>query len=137
MIQSIASAKGSLAIFCFTRLAESLDKGREVYHLLLVQDLCLSWGKEERSSAYAKKRAEFPIAYSLDKLPDTFHGDVIVHRLGFWQRGSMFRTLRVSDAYRFQFYTSVEDLNLTNLSIWLRPQQTWRIWLSRFPKGRQ
>lgn len=85
--------------------------------MLLVQDIRLSWGKEERSSAYAKKRAEFPIAYSLYKLPDTFYGDVIVHRLGFWQRGSMFRTLRVSDAYHFQLYTSVEDLNLTNLSI--------------------
>ncbi len=85
--------------------------------MLLVQDICLSWGKKERSSVYAKKRAEFPIVYSLDKLPDTFHGDVIVHRLNSWQRGSMFRNLRMSDAYRFQFYTSVEDLNLTNLSI--------------------
>lgn len=85
--------------------------------MLLVQDICLSWGKEERGSVYAKKRAEFPMAYSLDKLPDTLHGDVIVHHLDFWQRDAMFQTLHRSDAYRFQFYTSIQDFNLTNLSI--------------------
>lgn len=85
--------------------------------MLLIQDICLSWGKEERGFAYAKKRAEFPLVYSLDKLPDTFHGDVIVHRLYFWQKGSMFQTLQMNNAYRYQMYTSVQDLNLTNLSI--------------------
>lgn len=90
---------------------------REVCHLLFIQDICLTWGKKERSSDYAKKRAEFPMAYSLDKFPDTFHGDVIVYHLNFCQRGAMFQTLCVSDAYRFQFYLSVQNLNLTNLSI--------------------
>ena len=85
--------------------------------MLLIQDICLSWGKNERSSVYAKTRAEFPVVYSLDKLPDMFHGDVMVYRLDFWQRGTMFRTSHMTDAYRFQFYTSVKDLNLTNLSI--------------------
>lgn len=85
--------------------------------MLLVQDICLSWGKGERTSACAEKRADFPTVFSLDKLPDTFHGDVIVHRLSFWQRGTTFQTLYMKDAYCFQSYASVQDLNLANLSI--------------------
>lgn len=88
-----------------------------MYHLLLVQDICLTWGKKERNSAYAKKRAEFPMAYLLDNFPDTFHGDVIVHHLNFCQRGTMFQNLWVNDTYRFQFYSSIQNLNLTNLLI--------------------
>ncbi len=85
--------------------------------MLLVQDICLTWGKKERNSAYAKKRAEFPMAYLLDNFPDTFHGDVIVHNLNFCQRGTMFQNLWVNDTYRFQFYSSIQNLNLTNLLI--------------------
>jgi len=85
--------------------------------LLLVEDICLSWNKNERSSAYARMRAEFPMVYSLDKLPDTIHGDVFVFCLRFWQKGAVFRSLCENDKYRFQFYPSVQDLNLTNLSI--------------------
>jgi len=57
------------------------------------------------------------MVYSLDKFPDTFCGDVMVHCLNFWQKGTMFQTFHMSDVYRFQFYTSVQNLNLTNLSI--------------------
>lgn len=89
------------------------------YHLLLVQDICLSWGKDERSSIYAKKRAKFPMAYALDKLPCAFNEDVLINRLNFWQRGNMFQTLHINDVYRFQSYASVQNLNLTNLSIQL------------------
>ena len=85
--------------------------------MLLVQDICLTWGKKERNSAYAKKRAEFPMAYLVDNFPDTFHGDVIVHHLNFCQRGTMFQNLWVNDTYRFQFYSSIQNLNLTNLLI--------------------
>lgn len=85
--------------------------------MLLVQDICLSWGKGERTSACAEKRADFPTVFSLDELPDTFHGDVIVHRLNFWQKGTTFQTLYMKDAYRFQSYASVQNLNLANLSI--------------------
>ncbi|MCI9560083.1 MAG: hypothetical protein HFG52_12795 [Lachnospiraceae bacterium] len=85
--------------------------------MLLVQDICLTWGKKERNSAYAKKRAEFPMAYLLDNFPDTFHGDVIVHHLNFCQRGTTFQNLWVNDTYRFQFYSSIQNLNLTNLLI--------------------
>ena len=85
--------------------------------MLLVQDICLTWGKKERNSAYAKKRAKFPMAYLLDNFPDTFHGDVIVHHLNFCQRGTTFQNLWVNDTYRFQFYSSIQNLNLTNLLI--------------------
>ena len=57
------------------------------------------------------------MAYLLDNFPDTFHGDVIVHHLNFCQRGTMFQNLWVNDTYRFQFYSSIQNLNLTNLLI--------------------
>lgn len=85
--------------------------------MLLVQDISLSWGKRERGSAYAGARAEFPPAYLLDKLPDALYGDVIVHRLDFMQKETLFQPLPGSDAYRFQIYSSVQSLNLTNLSV--------------------
>ena len=87
------------------------------YHLLLVQDICLSWGKKERGSVYAKMRAEFPIAYLLDKPFDRLDGDVFVHHLKFWQKRTMFQTLYLKEGYRFQFYPSAQEVNLTNLSI--------------------
>ncbi len=85
--------------------------------MLLVQEISLSWGKRERGSAYARARAEFPAACSLDKLPEAFHGDVIVHHLDFMQKETMFQPLPRSDGYRLQIFSSVQDLNLTNLSV--------------------
>lgn len=85
--------------------------------MLLIQDICLFWGKKERSSSYAKIRAEFPLAYSLDKIPDVFHEEVLVNRLNFWQKGTVFQTLHGNDTYCLQFYSSAQDLNLTNLYI--------------------
>ncbi len=84
--------------------------------MLLIQDICLSWGKKERNSACAKKRTEFPVAYSLDKMPNIFHGDVLVNRLNFRQSGTVFQTSN-GTANCFQSYPSVKDLNLTNLYI--------------------
>lgn len=71
--------------------------------MLLVQEISLSWGKRERGSAYARARAEFPAACSLDKLPEAFHGDVIVHRLDFMQKETMFQPLprRMGTACKF------------------------------------
>lgn len=84
--------------------------------MLLIQDICLSWGKKERDSACAKKRTEFPVAYSLDKMPNVFHGEVLVNHLNFRQRGTVFQTSNgVADC--FQAYPFVNDLNLTNLYI--------------------
>ena len=88
-----------------------------MYCLLVIQDICLSWGKRERGFVCAKKRAEFPVVYSLDKLPEIFHGKVMVHRLDFLQKETMFQKLHMNNVYPFQFYDSVHDINLTNLSI--------------------
>ena len=85
--------------------------------MLLIQDICLFWGKKERNSSYAKIRAEFPLAYSLDKIPDVFHEEILVNRLNFWQKGTVFQTLHGNDTYCLQFYSSAQDLNLTNLYI--------------------
>lgn len=85
--------------------------------MLLIQDICLSWSKKEKNSFYAKKRAEFPLVYSLDKSPDISRGDALVHRLGFWQKEDSFQTVHMDEGYCFQAYASVKDLNLTNLSV--------------------
>lgn len=90
---------------------------KEVYHLLIIQNINLCYGKKERTSVYAKIRAEFPFSYLFDKLPDTFHGNVMIHRLSFYQKENIIKRLPVKDNYRFQFYNSVQDLNLTNLTI--------------------
>ncbi len=82
--------------------------------MLLIQDICLSWGKKERNSACAKKRTEFSVAYSLDTMPNVFHGEVLVNRLNFRQSGTVFQ-ISNGAANCFQSYPSVKDLNLTNL----------------------
>lgn len=88
--------------------------------MLLIQDICLSWGKQERNSGSAKRRTEFPAAYSLDHVPGVMQGEVLVNRLNFRQRGTEFQASN-QDACRYQFYPSVKDLNLTNLSIQSEP----------------
>lgn len=85
--------------------------------MLLIQDICLSWGKRERDSAYARVRAEFPRAYSLDKLSDGSPGEILMHCLRFGQKGTVVQALRLDDRYRLQQYSSVQDINLTNLEI--------------------
>lgn len=85
--------------------------------MLFVQDICLSYGKKDRLSVYAEERAKFPMVDSLDKLPDTLHGEVIVHRLNFRQRENKFQASYLNDKNRLQLHTSVRNLNLANLSI--------------------
>lgn len=92
------------------------EECREVRHLLLIQDICLSWSKKERNSACAKKRTEFPVAYSSNKMSNVFHGEILVNRLSFLQNRTVFQTLN-GIANGFQSYPSVKDLNLTNLYI--------------------
>lgn len=85
--------------------------------MLFIQDICLSWHKEERSAEYAKVRTGFPMAYAFDNIPGTFHGDALVHRLDFWQKRTKVYALQMNEQYHFQFYASVQDLNLTNILI--------------------
>lgn len=87
--------------------------------MLLIQDICFSWSKEERNAVYAKIRAEFPMVYSLDNFPNTFRGDVLVQRLNFRQKEIAFQISYMNDLCRYQSYFSTQDLNLTNLSIYL------------------
>lgn len=87
---------------------------------LLIQDICLSWGKKERNPACARRRTEFPVAYSLDHVPGILHGEVLVNCLNFMQGGTVFQPLN-REAYCYQFYPSVKDLNLTNLFIQSEP----------------
>lgn len=84
--------------------------------MLLIQDICLSWDKKERNSTCAKRRTEFPVAYSLDKMPNAFQGEVLVNRLNFRQSGTVFQTSNRA-ANCFQSYPFVKDLNITNLYI--------------------
>ncbi|MCM1539845.1 MAG: hypothetical protein NC121_01140 [Blautia sp.] len=85
--------------------------------MLLIQDIRLAWGKRERGSASAGIRTEFPMAYSLERFPDMFHGDILVHRLSFWQKEAVVQALYLDDGYRIQCYPSAQDLNLTNLAV--------------------
>lgn len=111
--------------------------------MLLIQNISLSWHKNERGSECAKVRHQFPMAYPLDEIP--LFNDVAVHHLSFFQRGKIFldsiQDTRLSlekylpkldftynqiqneikqriayiKKYQFQFYNSVSKLNLTNL----------------------
>lgn len=87
--------------------------------MLLIQDICLSWGKKERTSACAEIRAKFPMAHLLDHMPGIFQGGVLVNHLSFLQKGTVIEVLHRKNAYRYQFFSSVRDLNLTNLDIQL------------------
>lgn len=64
-------------------------------------------------------RAEFPRAFLLEKNPDALCGNVLVHRLRFWQRERAFQALQMREAYHFQCCSSALELNLTNLSVQL------------------
>lgn len=90
--------------------------------MLFIQNICLTWGKKERGSVYADMRKRLPSACSIDQLPDRFCGDVVMHHLYFHQTGTKFHTLHIKDAYHFQYFSSVQDLNLTNLLIQTNPE---------------
>ena len=113
--------------------------------MLLIQEINLIWHKEERGAEGEKVRGRFPSAYPLEKR--AFSGDVIVQRLNFFQEGSMImdsmqeagrslerhlpqygftraqiqqeiqnRILWIKNQ-QYQYFASVEALNLTNLSV--------------------
>jgi len=55
------------------------------------------------------------MAYPIDKYPDAVCGDVLVNYLYYWQRRDIFQAGH--NVRSFQFYASVQRLNLTNLSV--------------------
>lgn len=113
--------------------------------MLLIQEIDLTWAKNERGGSGAQARRQFPEAYPMDPLPA--QTDVAVQYLGFHQKGEHFldaaqearRSLeqflpkigftpaqvqqeiqqRLSWIKRNRLRTlpRIEDLNLTNLSI--------------------
>ncbi len=113
--------------------------------MLLIQEIVLSWDKNQRGAECAKARRHFLPAYPLEKnLPSE---EVILQHLHFDQRGGslidiarenwlnlekslpqpgcpygrahreQMRRIAQIRKHRVQLYHSVEDVNLTNLSI--------------------
>lgn len=113
--------------------------------MLLIQEISLTWGKEERGAGGNQMRRRFPLAHALQK--ERLSGNVMVHSLHFIQdksgftdtlqavSGSMEKCLRQMNfsedkirqeigkrvkwikGQEYQTYRSAEDLNLTNLSV--------------------
>lgn len=113
--------------------------------MLLIQEVDLTWQKNERGGKCAQARQLFPQAYPLEELPA--QADAVVHRLSFYQNGEAFldsaqetrqsleqylpkigfspeqtqqeiqRRLSLIKRNRLQLFSNIEDLNLTNLSI--------------------
>ena len=113
--------------------------------MLLIQEIDLTWHKNERGGQYAQARRQFPRAYPLDGLPD--QAGAAVHHLSFYQKGDGFveafldirpslerflpqigftreqtqreiqQRLSLIKRNRLRLFSSIEDLNLTNLSV--------------------
>lgn len=113
--------------------------------MLLIQNIHLSWNKNERGAEGEAARRRFLLAYPLEE--KQFLGDAVVHSLSFFQEGTIFidnvqetrrslekylpqfdftqaqiqneiesRILQIK-RYRYQSYDSVSELNLSNLSV--------------------
>lgn len=66
-----------------------VTKGRKIrrdFFMLIIQKICLQWGKEERGADGDKVRRRFSHAYPL--APQTAQGDVLVQNLDFYQHKS-------------------------------------------------
>ena len=118
---------------------------QKVICLLLIQEIDLTWNKNERGGQYAQARRQFPQAYPLDELPAG--AGAAVHHLSFYQNGETFleasqdmrqsleqflprigftqaqtqqeiqQRLSFIKRNRLRLYPCIEDLNLTNLSV--------------------
>ena len=113
--------------------------------MLLIQEIDLTWHKNERGGQYAQARRRFPRAYPLDGPPAQV--GAAVHHLSFYQKGDGFveafldirpslerflpqigftreqtqreiqQRLSLIKRNRLRLFSSIEDLNLTNLSV--------------------
>lgn len=113
--------------------------------MLLIQEIDLTWTKNERGGSAAQARRQFPAAYPMDQLPA--QAAAAVQYLGFRQKKETFldaaqETRRSLEQFlpkigftpaqvqqeiqqrlswirknRLQTFSRIEDLNLTNLSI--------------------
>lgn len=55
--------------------------------MLMIQNICLIWHKNERGAAFAEARARFPYAYELMDFPTDFSRNAIANNLLFYQSG--------------------------------------------------
>lgn len=113
--------------------------------MLLIQEIDLTWGKNERGGTPAKIRQHFPLSYPQEEV--RLKGDVLVHRLAFFQNGEAILNAQEESRQsiekylpklgftqdqiqqeienrifyikqnQFQFYHSALELNLTNLTV--------------------
>ena len=79
--------------------------------MLLIQEISLSWNKKNRGRTGAEARKNFPLAYRLKEI--AYVDKVMVHNCYFLQNGNEF----VDYAQNSYLYSSLEQLNLTNLSL--------------------
>lgn len=113
--------------------------------MLLIQEIHLTWNKQERMGKYAKARSQFPLAYPLEGAEDSHN--IVLHKLLFFQKGEIFlnsvqetreslgkyftqmgyshnlaqhkiqKRICYLKQHQFQYYQSVQQLNLANLSV--------------------
>ena len=81
--------------------------------MLLIQEIDLIWGKNERGGIPAKTRQHFLPAYPLEDLP--FEGDVVVHRLAFFQHGE--KIMNAQEETRWSMETYLPKLGFTQNQI--------------------
>ncbi len=87
--------------------------------LLAIQHVTLSWNKGERGVRGENARRQFPLAYPLAPLISA--KDVMIDRKSFFQEDDRFLSVEQKLGHSLRepvfFYDSVEELNLTNLSL--------------------
>ena len=111
--------------------------------MLIIQRISLTWGKQARSSNFAKVRHQFQMAYPIYNV--TYDGQVVIYPFEFVQteqgiityeefiqqqherylHKSIFSSSRIQTTFtqglsgfrKVEIYASIQELNLTNLSI--------------------
>lgn len=70
--------------------------------MLLVQNICLSWDKNERGAKGEEVRRAFPLAYPVEQ---KFSGEVLVQNLNFYQEET-----RIMDFIQSEYFFSEKNL---------------------------
>ena len=85
--------------------------------MLVVQNISLEWGKEERGAEYARARAGFPMAYPAELR--TCSGEAVVQNLVYLQKGAEFIDWmqKVRSNWVWQCYSQLKEMNLANILI--------------------
>ncbi len=70
--------------------------------MLLIQNICLSWDKNERGAKGENVRRQFPLAYPIGEHP---LGEATVQNLNFYQEGT-----EIMDFVQAEYYFSEKTL---------------------------